>query len=138
MDSSNFHAILLSLFILDALRQGTHQTAIAYSSIGISPPWGSPTAAIFGCDGFITLDFWLDGSIIIPSAYHRRHWNCLSMSESWRPVKVFAHVACPYRTTEGMYPMCWYLIFKEQDLFSKNRKQAKGLFIPSPVSSLRS
>ena len=30
LDSSNFHAILLSLFILDALRQGTHQTAIAF------------------------------------------------------------------------------------------------------------
>ena len=29
LDSSNFHAILLSLFILDTLRQGTHQTAIA-------------------------------------------------------------------------------------------------------------
>jgi len=86
VDSSNFHAILLSLFILDALQQGTHQTAIAYSSIGISPPWGSPTAAIFGYDGFITLDFWLDGSIIIPSACHRPHWICLSMSESWSSV----------------------------------------------------
>ena len=35
MDSSNFHAILLSLFILNALRQGTHQTAIAFiASLG--------------------------------------------------------------------------------------------------------
>lgn len=57
LDSSNFHAILLSLFILDALRQGTHQTALHYSLIGISPPWGSPTAALFGYDGSITLDF---------------------------------------------------------------------------------
>lgn len=87
MDSSKFHTIRLSLFILNALRQGTHQTAIAFSSIGISPPWGSPTAAIFGCDGSITLDFWLNGSIIIPSACHRRHWICLSMSESWRYIK---------------------------------------------------
>ena len=30
LDSSNFHAILLSLFILDALRQGTHQTVNVY------------------------------------------------------------------------------------------------------------
>ena len=37
-DSSKFHTIRLSLFILNALRQGTHQTAIAFSSIGISPP----------------------------------------------------------------------------------------------------
>ena len=28
LDSSNFHAILLSLFILDTLRQGTHQTVM--------------------------------------------------------------------------------------------------------------
>lgn len=28
LDSSNFHAIRLSLFILDALQQGTHQTAL--------------------------------------------------------------------------------------------------------------
>ena len=57
LDSSKFHTIRLSLFILNALRQGTHQTALHYSLIGISPPWGSPTAAIFGCDGSITLDF---------------------------------------------------------------------------------
>ena len=35
LDSSNFHAILLPLFILYTLRQGTHQTAIAFiASLG--------------------------------------------------------------------------------------------------------
>ena len=33
MDSSNFHAILLSLFILDTLRQGTHQTVMHFTPL---------------------------------------------------------------------------------------------------------
>jgi hypothetical protein len=33
VDSSNFHAILLSLFILDTLLQGTHQTALHKTSL---------------------------------------------------------------------------------------------------------
>ena len=87
-DFSEYETALLWLvFILNIPQPGTHQTALHYSLIGISPPWGSPTAAIFGCDGSITLDFWLNGSIIIPSACHRRHWICLSMSESWRYIK---------------------------------------------------
>ena len=114
-DFSEYETALLWLvFILNIPQPGTHQTAIALSSIGISPPWGSPTAALIACDGIISLELWLDGSIIIPSACHRRHWICLSMSESWRPVKVFAHVAYPFRTAEGKYLMCWYLTFKEQ------------------------
>ena len=64
------------------VRRSTH-----IDLIGISPPWGSPTAALIACDGFISLELWLDGSIIIPSAGHRRHWICLSMSESWRYIK---------------------------------------------------
>lgn len=57
-DFSEYETALLWLvFILNIPQPGTHQTALHYSLIGISPPWGSPTAAIFGCDGSITLDF---------------------------------------------------------------------------------
>lgn len=138
MDSSKFHTIRLSLFILNALRQGTHQTAIAFSSIGISPPWGSPTAAIFGCDGSITLDFWLDGSIIIPSACHRRHWIYLSMSESWRYIK-YVH-SCGLSVPNSGRKVSDVLIFNFQrarPILWKKETGERELTL-SPVSSLKS
>ena len=109
--SRNRHFIIVSIYSQSPLT-GNTSDGCAYSSIGVSPPWGSPTAAIIRCDGFISLDLWLDGSIIIPFVCHRFHWIYLSMSESWRPILVFAHLARSLQTTKGTYLMCWYLLFK--------------------------
>lgn len=109
-----------------------------FHKVYFSPPWGSPTAAIFGCDGSITLDFWLDGSIIIPSACHRRHWIYLSMSESWRYIK-YVH-SCGLSVPNSGRKVSDVLIFNFQrarPILWKKETGERELTL-SPVSSLKS
>ena len=115
------------------IRRSTH-----IDLIGISPPWGSPTAALIACDGFISLELWLDGSIIIPSACHRRHWICLSMSETWRYIKYVRSCGLSVPNSRRKVSDVLILNFQIATPVLWKKKTGERELTLSPVSSLKS
>ena len=94
------------------------------SSTGISPLRGSLRAALIGCDGFITLDLWLNGSIFNPFAHRRTVWNHLTFALSiYR--STFTGVMA-YSITllkaKGMYLMNVYSVVKVHRNFYSSKK----------------
>ena len=138
LSKQNFKILLLGWHLSsispnrEHVRRSTH-----IDLIGISPPWGSPTAAIFGCDGFITLDFWLDGSIIVPSACHRRHWIYLSMSESWRYIKYVRSYGLSVPNSRRKVSDVLILNFQRAMPVLWKKKNRERELTLSPVSSLK-
>ena len=136
-DFSEYETALLWLvFILNIPQPGTHQTVMHLTSLEFHHREDLPQPPSLVAT-LLTLDFWLDGSIIIPFACRRRHWICLSMSESWRYIKYVR--SCGLSVLNNRRNVYDVLIFSFQRAMPVLWKKETGEreLTPSPVSSLR-